>query len=70
MANGTRTRDNRDHNPVLYQLSYDHHDVCAAVVACRAGKTRSGGMIGPEGARTSWGVDAGMCLEQVAKGAA
>ena len=25
VANGTRTRDPRDHNPVLYQLSYDHH---------------------------------------------
>jgi hypothetical protein len=22
---GTRTRDNRNHNPGLYQLSYDHH---------------------------------------------
>ncbi len=26
VANGTRTRDPRDHNPVLYQLSYDHRD--------------------------------------------
>lgn len=25
MIDGTRTRDPRDHNPVLYQLSYDHH---------------------------------------------
>ncbi len=25
MSNGARTRDNRDHNPVLYQLSYTHH---------------------------------------------
>ena len=24
MANGTRTRDHRDHNPGLYQLSYRH----------------------------------------------
>jgi hypothetical protein len=22
---GARTRDNRNHNPVLYQLSYNHH---------------------------------------------
>ena len=25
VIDGTRTRDPRDHNPVLYQLSYDHH---------------------------------------------
>lgn len=25
VANGTRTRDNQDHNPVLCQLSYSHH---------------------------------------------
>ena len=25
VSDGARTRDNRDHNPVLYQLSYDHH---------------------------------------------
>ena len=24
MADGTRTRDSRDHNPGLYQLSYGH----------------------------------------------
>jgi hypothetical protein len=24
VADGTRTRDSRDHNPGLYQLSYDH----------------------------------------------
>jgi hypothetical protein len=27
VANGTRTRDHRDHNPGLYQLSYRHLDV-------------------------------------------
>ncbi len=27
VANGTRTHDNRDHNPGLYQLSYSHHRV-------------------------------------------
>src|SRR5437868_6544389 len=25
VIDGARTRDNRDHNPGLYQLSYDHH---------------------------------------------
>lgn len=25
VIDGIRTRDPRDHNPVLYQLSYDHH---------------------------------------------
>ena len=25
VANGTRTHDNRNHNPGLYQLSYSHH---------------------------------------------
>ncbi len=25
MIDGARTRDNRNHNPGLYQLSYDHH---------------------------------------------
>ena len=45
VADGTRTHDNRDHNPGLYQLSYSHHgtarsssialDVC--ILACPAG---------------------------------
>ena len=25
VADGTRTHDNRNHNPGLYQLSYNHH---------------------------------------------
>lgn len=25
VIDGARTRDNRNHNPGLYQLSYDHH---------------------------------------------
>lgn len=25
VSNGDRTRDNRNHNPALYQLSYTHH---------------------------------------------
>jgi hypothetical protein len=26
VTEGTRTPDTRDHNPVLYQLSYSHHE--------------------------------------------
>jgi hypothetical protein len=26
VSNGTRTRDIRDHNAALYQLSYTHHE--------------------------------------------
>ncbi len=29
---GTRTHDNRDHNPGLYQLSYAHHNFIIAIV--------------------------------------
>ena len=34
MDDGTRTRDNRNHNPGLYQLSYSHHlkQICNAVM--------------------------------------
>src|SRR4029079_12582608 len=37
VANGTRTRDHRDHNPGLYQLSYRHREtlsVASARAAC------------------------------------
>src|SRR5688500_11429353 len=27
VSNGTRTRDIRDHNAALYQLSYTHHEI-------------------------------------------
>ena len=37
MADGTRTRDHRDHNPELYQLSYAHQVGCAANLAAREG---------------------------------
>ena len=30
---GTRTRDNRNHNPGLYQLSYIHHNYKLARLA-------------------------------------
>ena len=28
VANGDRTHDTRNHNPMLYQLSYSHHVKC------------------------------------------
>ena len=43
VADGTRTRDNRNHNPGLYQLSYSHHwKACEARVKVGApGGTRT-----------------------------
>ena len=35
MSDGTRTRDTRDHNPVLYQLSYTHHRTNRSIVAAQ-----------------------------------
>ena len=32
MIDGTRTRDNRNHNPGLYQLSYDRHKEAAKLI--------------------------------------
>src|ERR1700712_6146683 len=45
VADGTRTHDNRDHNPGLYQLSYSHHGTSRSssvalddgILACPAG---------------------------------
>jgi hypothetical protein len=39
VSDGIRTRDNRDHNPGLYQLSYAHHrhQKHFARLACPAG---------------------------------
>ena len=34
VADGTRTHDNRNHNPGLYQLSYSHH---SRKLACPTG---------------------------------
>ncbi len=31
VSDGARTRDNRDHNPVLYQLSYTHHGAAQSI---------------------------------------
>jgi hypothetical protein len=45
VADGTRTHDNRNHNPGLYQLSYSHH--------CTACETRWFKLFGlPGGTRT------------------
>ena len=35
VGNGTRTHDNRNHNPGLYQLSYSHHLVSRSVLLSR-----------------------------------
>jgi integrase len=35
VADGTRTHDNRNHNPGLYQLSYSHHGRLRPMAACR-----------------------------------
>ena len=48
VADGTRTRDNRNHNPGLYQLSYSHHWTTAREQRPR-GKIDSGL---PDGDRT------------------
>ena len=42
VADGTRTHDDRNHNPGLYQLSYSHHCLAAStlpvkILACPAG---------------------------------
>ncbi|CAL1239872.1 protein of unknown function [Candidatus Methylocalor cossyra] len=37
MTDGARTRDNRNHNPVLYQLSYSHHGKRFTTMARLAG---------------------------------
>jgi hypothetical protein len=38
VSDGARTRDNRDHNPVLYQLSYTHHGVAEATADSLSGR--------------------------------
>ena len=39
VADGARTHDNRNHNPGLYQLSYNHHKVkiTSKTVVCPTG---------------------------------
>ena len=42
MADGARTRDHRNHNPGLYQLSYAHH-FKLSIVTTKAYKGYSAG---------------------------
>ena len=37
VADGTRTHDDRNHNPGLYQLSYSHHWYNTELLACPTG---------------------------------
>ena len=41
VSDGARTRDNRDHNPVLYQLSYTHHCASRSIVPAQSGSADS-----------------------------
>src|SRR5262245_40707078 len=65
VANGTRTRDTRDHNPVLYQLSYGHHvpadrrrlsndTTLPRAPSNPAGPASAAGFSGPQGLATRW----------------
>ncbi len=56
MSDGARTRDNRDHNPVLYQLSYTHHAAAETaaeegypIVAPRSAAAVASALVGPGG---------------------
>jgi hypothetical protein len=39
VADGIRTRDHRDHNPGLYQLSYRHHARDRIAASIRASRS-------------------------------
>ncbi len=55
---GTRTHDNRDHNPGLYQLSYVHRPSLIARLACPAGlEPATLGLEGRCSIRLSYGHD-------------
>ena len=58
MDDGTRTHDNRDHNPGLYQLSYVHRPCLIARLACPAGlEPATLGLEGRCSIRLSYGHD-------------
>ena len=55
---GTRTHDNRDHNPGLYQLSYVHRTSLVSRLACPAGlEPATLGLEGRCSIRLSYGHD-------------
>ena len=58
MDDGTRTHDNRDHNPGLYQLSYVHRRPFIVRLACPAGlEPATLGLEGRCSIRLSYGHD-------------
>lgn len=64
MSDGTRTHDSRDHNPMLYQLSYAHHgpanrDVRQCTAYRQSGTTYDGSGSGVGVATAGCGVTSG-----------
>lgn len=59
MSDGTRTRDILDHNQVLYQLSYTHHDRCGNLSFPRPAEKKSTGSEGVLAHRFSRGTPHG-----------
>lgn len=41
VTDGDRTRDNRNHNPALYQLSYGHRAKTAGILPQEGGKSKA-----------------------------